>query len=193
MADDSDMSATRVRVSRLEDAAAIATIYAPFVGEGYASFEEAPPSVEEIAERLESGLRTHPWLTFERDGEPVGYVYASPHRARLGYRWAVDTTVYLAPEARGQGGGRRLYAALLPILVAQGYVVAYAGIALPNPASVGLHEAMGFRPVGVYPGVGFKAGAWHDVGWWGCDLAPRETPPGEPIPFGELDVASLTL
>ena len=165
---------------------ALAAIYAPFVRDTAVTFEETVPTAEAMAERIESTLRTLPWLTLEEGGRPVGYAYASPHRARASYRWSVDVAVYLAPEARGRGGGRALYGALLDLLTRQRYATAYAGIALPNAASVGLHEAMGFRPVGVYAGVGFKLGAWHDVGWWSRELAPRAAPPPEPISLAML-------
>lgn len=175
-----------VRLAHPDDAPAFAAIYAPFVASTPISFEEVPPSAEEMARRIETTLRTLPWLALERDEKAVGYAYASLHRAREAYRWSVDVTVYLAPEARGQGAGRLLYTALLDLLTRQGYTAAYAGITLPNDASVGLHEAMGFRPVGIYHGVGFKAGAWHDVGWWQRDLAPRTLPPAEPVPLPSL-------
>lgn len=172
-----------IRVATVADASAFAEIYGPFVRDTYVTFEEEVPSTEEMAARIERVLSTHPWLTAEDDGKVLGFAYASPHRDRLGYRWAVDVAVYLAPEGQGRGLGRALYGALLPILREQGFAVAYAGIALPNEASVGLHEAMGFRRVALYRNVGFKAGAWHDVGWWGLDLLPRESPPKEIVPF----------
>lgn len=175
-----------VRLARPDDAPAFAAIYRPFVEGTPVTFEEVAPSPEAMAERIESTLLTLPWLALEFEGRVLGYAYASAHRARSAYRWSVDVTIYLAPEARGRGCGRALYTELLGLLMRQGYTAAYAGIALPNAASVGLHEAMGFRPVGVYEGVGFKCGAWHNVGWWQRDLADRLSPPSPPIPFPEL-------
>ncbi len=175
----------RVRIATPEDGAALAAIYAPFVRDTRVSFEEEAPSAEEMAARIARGLRTHAWLVLEDEGV-VGYAYGSSHRERAGYRWAVDVTIYLAESHRGRGLGRVLYGALFPLLRAQGFVVAYAGISLPNPGSVGLHESLGFRPVGIYRAVGYKAGAWHDVGWWELDLAERASPPAEPIPFADL-------
>ncbi len=124
-----------------------------------------------------------------RDGAAVaaiGYAYAGPHRQRAGYRWAVDISVYVDAAAQGRGVGRALYDALLPILRRQGFVNAYAGIALPNPASVALHEAIGMRRLGVYERVGFKAGAWHDVAWYQLRLADPVGTPAEPIPLARL-------
>ena len=108
----------------------------------------------------------------------VGYAYGARHRARAAYRWSVDCSVYLTAGERGAGTGRALYRRLLPELATLGYVTAFAGIALPNPASVGLHTSLGFTPVGVYRAAGFKAGRWHDVGWW---QLPLREPPAGPI------------
>jgi phosphinothricin acetyltransferase len=122
----------------------------------------------------------------EVDGDVTGYAYASPHRARAAYRWSVDTSVYVGERWRRSGVGRDLYASLFSVLAAQGFVNAYAGIALPNPASVRLHEAVGFTSIGVYEGVGYKLGRWHDVGWWQRALKPAPETPDEPIPLAEL-------
>jgi phosphinothricin acetyltransferase len=160
------------------DAAACAAIYAPHVDPGPASFEDEPPDAAEVARRIR-GARA--WLVAVEDGAVAGYAYASPHRDRAAYRWAVDVAVYVAGAAQGRGVARALYDALLPDLAARGFRAACAGIALPNEPSVRLHEACGFRLVGVYPRIGYKAGAWRDVGWWQLDLAPGEDgPPAEP-------------
>ena len=165
------------------DAAACLEIYAPFVRETAVSFEEIVPTVEEFAGRIRTIGATYPWLVMEIDGRVVGYAYASPHRARAAYRWAAEVTVYVAPESRGSGVGRRLYAELLDRLRRQGFQAACAGITLPNPGSVALHEAMGFEPVGVYKRIGWKAGAWRDVGWWQLALQPpAPEAPAEPLP-----------
>ena len=165
------------------DGAACAAIYAHYVRDGWATFEEIPPPAGEMEARIRRTLATHPWLVDERQGAVAGYAYASAHHPRAGYRWTVDVAVYVHPDRRGEGIGRTLYDDLLPRLRAQGFVMACAGIALPNPASVGLHEAVGFRPVGVYRDIGFKHGAWRDVGWWQLPLAPdAPQPPPEPLP-----------
>jgi phosphinothricin acetyltransferase len=165
------------------DAPACAAIYAPFVAGSAVSFEEAPPDAAEMAERIAAYQARHPWLVADQAGRVAGFAYAAPHRARPAYRWAVEVSVYVDERDRGRGVGRRLYDALLPRLAAQNLVVALAGITLPNAASVALHEACGFTPVGVFRRVGFKAGAWRDVGWWQRSLADGlPVPPGEPQP-----------
>jgi phosphinothricin acetyltransferase len=129
-------------------------------------------------------LDAYPWLICEDGGVMLGYVYASRHRERAAYRWSVDTTVYVRQGVQRRGVGRALYTSLLAVLPLQGFVNAYAGVALPNPASVGLHEAMGFRRVGVYERVGFKCGCWHDVAWFQRPLQER---PESPPPPRELE------
>lgn len=163
------------------DAAACAAIYAPFVRDTAVSFEEEPPQAADMAERIARTLPTHPWLVAEGAGAVAGFAYASPHRARAGYRWAADVAVYVDPKAHRSGVGRELYTALLGLLRRQGLHTACAGITLPNAASVGLHEALGFRPVGIYRGIGWKAGAWRDVGWWQLALTSGDGPPAEPL------------
>lgn len=160
------------------DAAACAAIYAPHVEDGPTSFEERPPDAVELAGRIED---SHAWLVADEGGEVVGFAYACPHRSRPAYRWSVDVSVYVAAGHRGEGHGRRLYEALFAELRERGFRVVCAGITLPNEASVALHEALGFEPVGVYRGIGWKAGAWRDVGWWQLGLSPgAEDPPAEP-------------
>ncbi len=166
------------------DAEACAAVYAPFVTDGVASLEVRAPTAQEMAERIERVSRNYPWLVAEADDQVVGYAYASQHRERAAYRWAADVTVYIASSHHRQGVGRALYAALLELIVRQGLQVACAGVTLPNEASVALHEAFGFTPVGIYRRVGWKAGSWHDVGWWELELVepdPDVTPP-EPEP-----------
>ena len=119
-----------------------------------------------MGERISRYGASHAWLAAELNGRVAGYAYSSPHRDRAAYASSCDVAVYVDPADGRQGIGRALYAALLPLLAAKGYHAAFAGIALPNEASVGLHEAMGFTPVGIYREVGWKLGAWRDVGWW---------------------------
>jgi len=164
-----------IRDARLDDAAAVQAIYAPIVAETAISFETEVPSVEEMARRIAASLETHAYVVAEREGRFLGYAYSSQHRARAAYGTSVDVTVYVTADARGLGLGRALYGALLPKTAARGYHAAFAGITLPNPGSVALHEAVGFTPVGVYREVGRKFGEWRDVGWWQrllTDLAP---------------------
>ncbi len=172
----------------------MAAIYAPYVRDTAISFESEPPDAAAMAARIAATTALHPWLVAEADGTVLGYCYATRHRERAAYRWGTDVSVYLAADARGRGLGRLLYTALLDLLRRQGFRTAYAGIALPNPASVRLHEAMGFQPIGVYPRVGYKLGRWHDVGWWELPLHPTDdSPPAEPIPFPELDLSAAAM
>lgn len=168
------------------DAAAVADIYGPAVLSSLASFEEDPPTTDEMAQRMRTTVERTPWLVAEDRGEVLGYAYAGPHHPRAGYRWSVNISVYVAPGHAGRGIGRGLYDELVGILRRQGFVNAYAGITLPNPASVRLHEAIGMRRIGLFAGVGFKHGAWHDVAWYHLRLTEPEGRPAEPIPLPEL-------
>jgi len=169
------------------DAAACAELYAPYVEGGPISFEERAPSAAELAARIERISATHPWLVAERGGGVVGYAYACPHRERPAYRWSVDVSVYVAAAHVGEGIGSALYTALFERLRAQRFRMAYAGITLPNPASVALHESLGFAQVGTMREVGWKLGDWRDVGWFQLELAPAaaEQPP-EPLLPGQI-------
>jgi phosphinothricin acetyltransferase len=171
-----------VRVATAADAAAVADIYGHYVTHTAISFEESPPSPTEMAARIAATLKNHPFLVYDAGNGVIGYAYASPHVTRAAYRWSCNVSAYVALGNARRGMGRALYGELLDILKAQGFHSAFAGVALPNEASVGLHEAMGFQHLGTYREVGFKHGRWHDVGWWRLGLA--EGPPaGEPIPF----------
>lgn len=176
-----------IRLAREDDAAAMAEIYAPSVTGAVVSFETEPPDADEMRRRLAHTMPRHPWLVYEAAGKVLGYAYASTHHERAAYRWSVNVSVYVDAGSRRSGVGRGLYTSLLAILMAQGYVNAYAGITLPNPGSVGLHEALGFEPLVVYRNVGYKCGAWHDVGWWERTLTAHGAAPPEPV-----DVTTLT-
>ena len=173
--------AARIRLAGVHDAQAIAEIYRPFVERTAISFETEPPSRQEMERRISETMTNHPWLVCEVGGQVAGYAYATRHRVRSAYQWSVDTSVYVDEKHRRAGIARGLYASLFPILAAQGFCNAFAGIALPNPGSVGLHEAVGFRPIGVYERVGYKLGAWRDVGWWQRPLTELGTPPAQPL------------
>jgi L-amino acid N-acyltransferase YncA len=163
------------------DAAACAAIYAPYVRETVISFELEAPDEKQFARRIESYSRTHAWLVADVGGEVVAFAYGCPHRERPAYRWAADVSVYVARGHHRQGIGRQLYGALLALLTRQGMHVACAGVTLPNDASVGLHESLGFTPVGVYRRIGYKNGAWWDVGWWQLELRRAgDAPPDDP-------------
>lgn len=153
----------------------IAAVYAPFVAGTVISFEETPPDAAEIRSRLDL-----PWLVALDEGEVVAFCSASRHRTRAAYRWAVDCSVYVAPTHQRRGLATALYAQLFADLRVRGYVQAFAGIALPNDASVRMHEGLGFTSIGVYRQVGFKLGRWHDVGWWQLQLVEPPAAPHEP-------------
>lgn len=186
----------QLRLAAPADGAEVAAVYAPYVESTAVSFELVAPTADEMGARIEQVLDAHPWIvatgTERAPGVVVGYAHAHAFAARPAYRWSVETAIYLRSEARGQGVGSALYTALLGLVAAQGYRRAFAGIALPNPASVALHERLGFRPAGVYERVGFKHGAWHDVSWWQRDLdGAAHGAPDEPVPLARLDPATL--
>jgi phosphinothricin acetyltransferase len=174
-----------IRDATEDDAAAIAAIYAPYVLETAISFDESPPTPEEMAAKVATILASYPFIVFEDESQVVGYAYGSQHRAKPAYRWSVETTVYVDRQQHRRGIGRALYAVLLDLLARQGFHSAFAGIVPPNPGSVGLHEAMGFSYLGTFAEIGFKFGKLQDLGWWRLTL--NEGAPGlEPIPFAEL-------
>lgn len=155
-----------VRPASPDDAPALLAIYRPLVERSAISFEQRAPDEDEFARRVDAARATHAWLVAVVDGAVAGYAYGAPHRARSAYRYSVEVSAYVHPDRRRQGIGGRLYAALLPRLAERGCFHAYAGIALPNPASERLHQKTGFARIGVFPNVGYKFGRWHDVAWW---------------------------
>lgn len=169
--------ALRIRDATAADAEVLLAIYRPFVADTTVSFELEPPSVDEFAQRILSAQSKWAWLVAERDGRIAGYAYASSFRARAAYRWSVEVSAYTDPAFRAQGVGRALYERLIAILVDKGYCTAYAGITLPNEASVAFHQSLGFTAVGVFRRAGRKFGAWHDVSWWQRPL--QDDPPDE--------------
>lgn len=182
-------SELRIRPARAEDAGAFAAIYEPYVTRSYVSFEESAPDEEEMRQRMSRLAERYPWLAAFAGDRIAGYAYASMHRERAGYRWSVDVSVYVDEAFHRQGIGRRLYTELFDILERQRFRRAYAGITLPNDASVGLHRAMGFEEVGVYRRVGWKKGKWYDVLWLARNIgADADDPEGpvEPAPFASL-------
>lgn len=173
-----------IRLATPMDAAEIAAIYAPAVLERATSFELDPPAPDEMAQRIAKVTSRYPWLVAVDTEGVRGYAYASAHRDRPAYGWAVEVTAYVRADSHRRGIGRCLYEALFAVLALQGFRRAYAGIALPNDASVALHRAVGFRKVGVYRRVGYKLGRWHDVAWFGREIAPpiADPPPPRPLP-----------
>lgn len=161
------------------DAEACAAIYAPYVTGTAITFEIEPPTAAEMASRIATAQATHAWMVLEDDGRVVGYAYGGPMKPRAAYRWSCEVSVYLEVGRRRTGGGRALYEALLERLRERGFRTAVAGMTLPNDASVGLHAAMGFEPIGTYRRIGWKLDAWHDVHWRQRPLAVLPDPPTE--------------
>jgi phosphinothricin acetyltransferase len=176
-----------LRLAQPSDAAALAAIYRPYVEGTVISFELEPPAPAEMGRRLAATLEGHPWLVCVSDtGTVLGYAYGGRHRDRAAYRWSVDVSVYVAKDSQRRGLGRALYTALLALLRRQGFRVAHAGITLPNPGSVGLHESLGFQLIGTYPDVGYKSGQWLAVGWWRLALSPATADPAPPLTLAQL-------
>jgi L-amino acid N-acyltransferase YncA len=169
-----------IRDASERDAEACAAIYAPYVTDTAITFESEPPTAWQMAERICVALRTHAWVVLEEAGRVVGYAYGGPFKDRPAYRWSCESSVYLEFGRRRTGAGRALYTALFERLARRGFRVAVAGMTLPNDASVGLHRAMGFEPIGTYRRIGWKLGTWHDVAWSQCALGIGDDPPPEP-------------
>ena len=156
-----------VRSAVADDSGAVAEIYNHYVAKTVITFEEEPVSASEMGRRIEDSTSASlPWLVAEREGKVAGYAYATPWRARSAYRFSVEVTVYLDPDCSRMGIGSRLYEALLPKLMTRGLHAAFGVIALPNDASVALHEKFGFARAALLREVGFKFGRWIDVGYW---------------------------
>lgn len=165
-----------IRQASPDDAQAIRDIYRPFVEESAISFEAQVPGVNEISKRIETSLRNWGWLVAEVDGQVAGYAYGSSHRARAAYNWSVETSAYLHPEFHRQGIASKLYNELFKVLEQRKFGSAFAGITVPNDASIGFHKAMGFESIGVFPKVGRKFGNWYDVAWM-CRTICNEVDP----------------
>lgn len=175
-----------IKLATESDVEGILAIYAPFVRDTAVSFETVVPSLESFRTRFNEIRETYPWLVAEVDGAIAGYAYASPHRSRSAYRWSTDVAVYVDPKYHRKNIGRSLYIRLFEILRQQGFYNAFAGIALPNPASIRLHEALEFTKVGVYKNVGYKLSKWHNVAWYQLELKAGGVP-GEPTPITKME------
>lgn len=172
---------SKIRLATIADASAVLEIYGPLCEDSPISFETERPKLTELEDRIRNILQRFPWLICEDESQMLGYAYAGVHRERAAYRWSVDVAIYVSQTCRGQGFGTALSTVLFKLLRIQGYFKAYAGITLPNPASVQLHQRLGFEPVGIFKQVGYKAGAWQDVSWWVATLQPSDGPPEETL------------
>ncbi len=175
-----------VRLATVDDAAACAAIYAPYVTDTAVSFELAPPDADEMRVRIARTLERTPWVVVELDGVVRGYAYGTRHRDRAAYDWTVETTVYVDHAYTRRGLGRVAMGALLGILRLQGAHLAVAGITPPNPGSVRLHEALGFERIGLFEAIGWKHDRWHGVEWFRLELGPRGDKPVALVPLPRL-------
>jgi phosphinothricin acetyltransferase len=175
-----------IRLAEESDTEGVRSIYAPVVRDTAISFELEPPSLGEMRDRIRSLRGRLPWIVCAEGPEIRGYAYADRFRTRAAYQWSAEVTVYVSPAWQRRGVGQALYTSLLEGLRLLGYRSAFAGIALPNPASVALHETLGFRPAGIFRAAGFKLGRWHDVGWWQLELQPLDQPQAAPRTVTEV-------
>jgi phosphinothricin acetyltransferase len=179
-----------IRLVENDDIAAILNIYSYYIQNTIVTFETSVPALSDFENRIECITEKYPWLICEENGEITGYAYACEHRARDAYKWSVDVSVYLKQDCVGKGMGKRLYSNLLNIIERQGFINAYAGIALPNNASIGLHEFFGFKKIAQYEHVGFK-GQWIDVGWWWKEISKPLGNPIEPIKITDFEHSKI--
>jgi len=175
-----------IRQATVDDAAALAGIYAPYVTDTVISFELIPPTPAEFAERIRALLGLYPYLVLETEGRIAGYAYAARHMARAAYQWNAELSVYIHRDFTGQGFGSVLYQALMDLSGAMGLINLYGCVATPNPASEKLHARLGFTLVGVFPRTGFKFGRWHDVSWFGTSLAAPGADLAPPLSFKDV-------
>lgn len=174
-----------IRRAEAGDAAALLEIYRPFITDTVVTFEYDVPTADEFAGRITDTLTDFPYLVCEGDGKLVGYAYAHHIRERAAYDWAVELSIYLAPEAQGRGVGTVLYQCLIDLLDMQNIRILYGCVTLPNEGSRRLHEKLGFVLTGVWHGSGWKFGRWHDVGWFEKRLG-GDAPARPVVPFAAL-------
>lgn len=179
-----------IRLVQESDVEQMLAIYAPFIQETPTTFELEVPTIEQFQQRIHIILEHAPWLVCEIEGEILGYAYASQHRQRAAYQWSVESSVYVGDKFRRKGVGIALYTSLFQLLQLQGFYNVYAGITLPNLASVTLHENLGFSQIGIYDLVGYKLGKWHNVGWWQLSLQSERSIPVSPLSLGKVQNSS---
>lgn len=173
-----------IRLARAEDLEAIAALVNVYVVEGYSHLGTTPLTVEDVHGFAQDPM--HACFVACEQGEVLGAAWSAKHKTREAYDWTVDLAVYLRASAQGRRVGGRLQARVVECLRLQGYVSALAVIVMPNPASVALHEGLGFERVGVMPNMGFKLGQWRDVGVWHLRLVTPSNPPPRPRPVAEV-------
>ena len=176
----------QIRLAGEKDASAVRAIYAPIVKDTAISFEYGPPTVGEMRDRIGQITRHHPFLVLETGKKVLGYAYATAHRKREAYRWAVEVSVFVDQQHRRFGIGRALYNSLLHALRLQGFCQAFAIITIPNPPSIAFHESLGFSHVATFKNIGYKLGFWRDTGWWRLELQERPVRPEPPRPLPDV-------
>jgi phosphinothricin acetyltransferase len=175
-----------MRFASPDDAEQMLAVYAPYVRKTVISFEYEVPSLEEFRGRVEKYTKRYPWLVCERDGEILGYAYASSLYTRAAYNWIAETSIYLREDCRGTGIGQKLYTALLDCLTAMNFYVDYARICASNEASIRFHEKFGFREAGRSKNIGYKFGTWQDIVTLEKVLREPEIPPRPILPIERL-------
>lgn len=180
------MPKVTIQLARVEDAAEMLALYAPYVEHTTVSSEYEAPSLEEFTRRIVTYTKQTPWLLCRVDGKAAGYGYASPHRARAAYQWSVETSIYVGEAYHRRGMARALYAALFELLARQGYYNIFVGITSPNERSIKFHSAMGFVISGAYQDSMYKFGKWRDVIWMAKSLRVHDLDPHPTLPFPEM-------
>lgn len=165
-----------IREAFKEDIVGLLEVYRPYIEETSISFETTVPSLKEFENRFDSITSKYPWLICEIDGELAGYAYGCAHRHRAGYHWSVECAVYVSNKFHRRGVGKKLYSELFKKLKEMGFANVFAGITLPNEASVKLHEKLGFESIGTFKNIGYKFEKWWDVGWWQLNLQLPKKP-----------------
>ena len=175
-----------VRLASKEDAAEILEIYAPYILNTTVSFETQLPSIEQFQQRIENCLKTYPWIVAVLNGRVAGYAYASKHREREAYQWTCECSVYMHNDFRGKAIAKLLYELLFQILKQQQFRNVYAGITMPNDASIRFHEKCGFEKFAYYENIGFKFSSWHSVGWWKLQINDYDQQLPPPLKLSQL-------
>jgi phosphinothricin acetyltransferase len=170
-----------IRFVKENDAPAILEIYKPYVLHTAITFEYDVPAIDEYLEWIKVNTSEYPWLVCTLNEKIVGYAYASKFRYRTAYQWSPESTIYLSPDAQGKGIAGVLYRTLFSILELQGYFNVYAGVAIPNAKSEGLHLALGFKEIGVFENIGYKLGKWHNTRWFQLKLKEHTEQPESPL------------
>lgn len=180
-----------IRLATIEDAKQVLEIYSNYVINTATSFETDVPSEQEMQSRISSCLQKYPWIVWVINERIAGYVYASKHREREAYQWSCESSVYVDDDFQGRGIGKKLYQLLFQVLKLQGFRNVYAGITMPNEASINLHEKCGFKHFATYENIGYKLGKWHTVKWWKLQINNYDLNPPPPIKISELTVQRL--